>query len=344
MAITQLAEAVHNCLPTRSTQPNAVTGIRRYDEYATAEGIAVGLFQNDFSHRHKSAELLFVVQDDYRSTQVTSSAALSFLVEMMKEYFRNWVSRANPSREGGFRKPDALCMAAFGTRVHVEILEVKPIGHDEPGRKQMDEMLRIFRSGLNDALMAQTRGFGFGADDFSIRPTEWRPSPEELVCPLLNPDAADELTWACFADMLRRSAVGGILLYELHALSFRQAAESSRRIPQDMAGRIRSAYEQFVKPRLGSGPTWQESYCTARPTDASALRAIGLRFGWDGLASGFAMHLNRSPKCARAAAAAGQHRGLLQSSRPLSVIIGSETVLEPAIEEALILANAIRKH
>jgi hypothetical protein len=340
MTRADFAHAVHHCLPVRPTRTNAKTGVRQSDEYGSAETIAAELFRRDFEDRHRGAQILFTAQRDYLSTRMTGSIGIEFFLNMMKEHFRNWASPRNPMREGGFRKPDGMCIAANGRRVRVEVLEVKPFHGEADGRKQMEDMLRRLRAGLNEALQTQSGQHRFVDEDFEIEATEWRPRPEEMVCPLLNPASAKEVTWACFNAMARRARAHGVVLYELHALSFKSATA----IPPDIGAHIRTAYENSGTPAMTAGLSWRDKYCAANPADIRVLRTLAAGGNWAALAAGLAVLLSGSKKAAAAASAAGSGmRTLLESSRPLSVSTPGVMIVEPAIREALVLTNLVRK-
>jgi hypothetical protein len=337
------SRAVHECLPRRPTRTNSETGIRQSDEYGSAEIIAAELFRRDFEDRYSGAEVLFTAQHDYLSTRMTRSLGIEFLLNMMKEHFRNWASPRNPMRDGGFRKPDGMCIAARGHRVDAELLEVKPLGYESRGRTQMEDMLRRLREGLDESLKTQTSRSRFIDGDFSIVATEWRPRPDQMVCPLLNPKGAQELTWACFCEMGHRARVDGVLLYELHSISFRQCDRMLKSIPVDTGNRIRQTYENAHRSSSGVGHSWQHVYCLANPADLKMLRSLAQSSSWADLAAGLSLLLNQSQKTkASAASAGGSPRTLLESTSPLSVPVGSQTVVESAIEEAIVLANLLR--
>ncbi|HUA61551.1 MAG TPA: hypothetical protein VML19_22520 [Verrucomicrobiae bacterium] len=333
------ALAVHACLPRRPTRNTP--DVRRYDEYSSAEVIAVELFRKDFERRCSGSQTLFITQRDYLTTR-SNSPGIQFLLTMMQEYFRNWVSPNNPRREGGFRKPDGMAIATRGRQVCVELLEVKPFHDEADGHNQMQDMLRRLRAGINDFLATQSNRGRFGAGDFQFAASEWRPQPDEMVCPLLNPASGPDLTWGCFDAMRHRPTVGGVLLYELHSLSFASAVNLSRSIPPAISGRIRAACDAGGWSNSSAGASWQGAYCVNHPADVQALRALAAGNCAD-LAAALALVLSQSTR-AHAAAAAGGQRGLTQSSAPLTVHAGGLTALEPAICEAILLACAISGH
>jgi hypothetical protein len=91
------------------------------------------------------------------------------------------------------------------------------------------------------------------------------------------------------------------------------------------------------------GRSWQDVYGVANPGDLRSLGSLGRTSGWEALAAGLSVVISQSTKAIRlAAAAAGQTRTLLESNKPLTVQVGAQTIVEPAIEGALILTNAIR--
>lgn len=338
-----LALAIHGCLPRRPTQDAPETGIRGYEEFGSAETIAAELFRRDFERRYPGNSALFTSQADYRRTDVPGLPGVRFLLNMMKEHFRNIVSPRDPMRDGGFRKPDGMCIAPVGRRILVELLEVKPVRNLQDGQNQIKDMIRILRNGLNDALRGQTGPGGFGADDFNFLPTEWRPGPEEMVCPLLNPAGTQDLTWACFDAMRNREKVEGVLLYELHGLSFAGAQDKANSIASPIADRIKDACDSRGWKMGGSSTSWQELYCATNPTDVAELRQLAGITDWSGLAAGLAFLLSQSNQARAAAAVAGRNRTLLESTVPLTVTVGAVTVVEPAIHEAILLSEAIRR-
>lgn len=340
---TDFALAVHECLPRRPTRNSPRTGIRRSDEYGSAETIAAELFRRDFEERYPGSRALFTSQGKYLTTRVTNSPGIEFLLNMMQEHFRNWASPNNPMREGGFRKPDGMCIAARGRQVFAELLEVKPVRDETDGRVQMEDMLRRLRAGLDDVFRSQRVSARLAAEDFAFQATEWRPRPEEMVCPLLNPVGVPDLTWACFGAMRGRTHVGGVILYELHTLSFTGAEKTSKSIPPPVGDRIRTTCDARGWQILGSAPPWQEEYCSANPSHVRVLRALGLAASWAALAAALSLVLSQSNKASAAAAAAARHRTLLESNTPLTVQVGALTVLEPAIHEAIVLTDAIRR-
>lgn len=334
-----LARAIQEVLPLRATRNSYELQIRRCDEYGGAETIAAELFRMDFERRFGTTAV-FISQREYLETRQRSTPAIEFFLSMMREHFRNWVSPRNIRREGGFRKPDGMGIGMRAGQVQVELLEVKPYYHEGEGRQQIAEMIRLLRIGLQDFARHTVAPNGMRIEDFVMTPTSWCPRPEQMACPLFNPDATQELTWATYFAMRGPGATGGVALYELHSLPFGNAKSVLSSIPSAVQASMLAACDQFGWQRIGSSPAaWQQQFVQANPSVANALRSAAKAATWADVAAALALLFSGSPKGKAAGIGSGSQRTLLESARPLSVQLGPQTVVEPAIFEALVLAH-----
>src|SRR5262249_51159324 len=142
---------------------------------------------------------------DYHRVATPTDPTVQFVLEAMQVYFRNWWSKKDASRPGGFRKPDGLGISPNGNTI--EIIEVKPYYLYRDGVQQLNEMIDIIKGGLQSYYQEESarRMASVGPDPsnyITVKGSPWRPSGEGLEIPLLDP-SSKEIAWICFRPTLR---------------------------------------------------------------------------------------------------------------------------------------------
>jgi hypothetical protein len=122
-------------------------------EWYYAETAAFERFQSNFLNRHRGG--LVINQDNYKGVG-SQDRGIVYVLSSLRDYFRNWWSRRNPSREGGSRKPDGLGISPGG-RV-IEIIEVKPSNRYLEAVDQLNEMIEKIKDGLRRLTKRNTWG------------------------------------------------------------------------------------------------------------------------------------------------------------------------------------------
>jgi hypothetical protein len=293
------------CLGYEKFPSRAIEGA--INEPLYAEIGALGPFRTDFLRRYPGG--LVLSQLDYQSVSTPGDANTQLILDALDTYFRNWWSRKNPSREGGFRKPDGMGIARGGSMI--ELMEVKPYDNYSDGLRQLNEMIGIVKDGLRGYYVERcTRDQATLAFDPStatvVRGTPWKPGPENLVVPLIPPpvnalapgskgaqaaaQAANEISWICYKPNLRKLPDGsdpaaGVVLYEIHRINKPQAKSRNqllKLIPEDLARRLASAHANRVQTRQKLVP-WAEDYVSHNILDSKFFKQNAKVLGYAAL-------------------------------------------------------------
>jgi hypothetical protein len=252
-------------------------------EWQFAEAAAYFNFRRDFLARYSGG---FVTgQLDYKSEETPKHGdpSIQAVIDAMRVHFRNWWSRANVSREGGFRKPDGFGIAPEAKVI--EIIEVKPLKNYNDGVTQLKEMITITSAAIADycrereiqgqSAMIQTYGT-------KVQGSSWRPKNEESVFPLPYAGENNEISWICFKPCRRvidsAPPVDGVILYEIHTISKPQYQQHMARLPNDMKRRLAQAHAARTKGNLLRAP-WAENYMKTNAADARQMRELVVAVG-----------------------------------------------------------------
>lgn len=201
-------------VPCRDLPCRGSRTYRGIGEWYYAETAAFERFQSNFLQRHRGG--LVINQDNYKR-EGSQDRGIDYVLRALREYFRNWWSRQNPSREGGSRKPDGLGISPNG-RV-IEIIEVKPANRYLEAVDQLNEMIEKIKDGLQASNEERYMGCPVHVD---VKGSIWKPEGRYLVERLPDVAGADEEAWICFKPTLTLPdgsvPVNGVILYEIHAL------------------------------------------------------------------------------------------------------------------------------
>src|SRR5262249_668811 len=219
--------------------------VQGYFEWEFAETAAYFYFRKRFLENFPGG--LVLGQRDYMTldTARIGDPTIQSVLDAMRVHFRNWWSRKNQSREGGFRKPDGFGIAPNASQIH--IIEVKPWDRYPAGLRQLQEMIDITNNTISDYYKEKSVNQSpmLNPDFVSVKGAPWKPKKEELVYPLPYASASSEIAWICFKATTRRLDIAdGVILYEIHSIPRDQYGDAVKRLPEDMKRRLREAHAE----------------------------------------------------------------------------------------------------
>jgi len=225
-------------------------------------------------------------ENEWRKALQTNDRWINFFVDAMRDRFRNWWSKKNASRPGGFRKPDGMGISPGGKVI--ELIEVKPHYMYADGKAQLDESVEIVRNALTDhynlECIKEGRSIEFNPVATQIRAAEFRPKHPYLSIPIVTDPKQNEIAWVCYKPTLRLLPSGampaaGVVLYEIHNVDRRAASNNPKALPPDLVRRLREAHAKRVQPNGPQLVPWAVDYANQNKKDMEDLSKLILVLG-----------------------------------------------------------------
>jgi hypothetical protein len=328
--MVDVVDAVGNlCLGfDRRGSQSVVQGV---PEWQFAETAAYFCFRKYFSRQFSGAFVTGQLEYLSADTARQGDPSIQWVIDAMRIHFRNWWSRRNYSAPGGFRKPDGFGIAPNASEI--QIIEVKPWDRLQEGIGQLQEMITITKNAIADYYKEQSTSMSplVNPDFVTVKPSPWRPSGIELVCPLPYAAGAGEIAWICFKPNLRSPSSPGVILYEIHSIDKRRYQNPATALPAEMVERLRDAHKERRSAGLSLVP-WANDYASANPADAERMRELALLFGIVAAVAIIAVAICVVPEILPVAAEAAE------ATAPVRIFVGgtyriAPTVIEVAEEE-----------
>ncbi|HMA73718.1 MAG TPA: hypothetical protein VKP67_19880 [Xanthobacteraceae bacterium] len=250
-------------------------------EWQFAETAAYFYFRKFFLDTFSGGFVLGQLDYKTADTARLGDPTIQSVLDAMRIHFRNWWSRTNYSREGGFRKPDGFGIAPNATQIW--IIEVKPWNRANDGVTQLQEMITITGNAISDYYKEQSINQSpmLNPDFVTVKGAPWKPRGGQLVYPLPYGVQNSEIAWICFKPTIRSTSLAdGVILYEIHTMQKDKYRDYVKRLPEDMKQRLREAHAERMRARTSLNLTpWANNFASANARDAAMMRDLTLMVG-----------------------------------------------------------------